>query len=91
MVSCCEKCGNADNFEWEEIQKDKPWLIKCLDCGHSWTESKQPPNHNMNNRVCGDCIYFRYRENNPPSYWDCGLYDWPTHHNWVCDSWKGAE
>ena len=34
----CDKCGNADNFDWEEIQKGKPWLVKCLDCGHSWTE-----------------------------------------------------
>lgn len=37
----CPKCGNADNFEWEEIQKNKPWLIKCLECGHSWIEGEE--------------------------------------------------
>lgn len=40
IVNCCPKCGNADNFDWEEIQIGKPWLIKCLDCGHSWAEKE---------------------------------------------------
>ena len=40
-MNSCEKCGNADNFDWEEIQKGKPWLVKCLECGHSWTETPE--------------------------------------------------
>ena len=91
MTTCCEKCGNADNFDWQEIQKGKPWLVKCLECGHSWTEEpekQEPPNHNTDNRTCGHCEYFRYQEDNKPLYWDCGRYDWPTHYSWVCDSWQ---
>jgi uncharacterized Zn finger protein len=41
MTKYCPKCGNADNFAWEEIQRGKPWLIICRECGHSWPEGSE--------------------------------------------------
>lgn len=34
----CPKCGEKHNFDMKEIQKGKPWMVKCATCGFNGSE-----------------------------------------------------
>ncbi len=36
----CPKCGEKHNFDMKEIQKGKPWRVKCARCGFNDSETE---------------------------------------------------